>query len=306
MTDDRGAAGSDTEAAAGRDGGRSAAPVASLSEALAAAAASDSLLVALDFDGTLAPFTENPEDSRPLPAAQRALDALVALPRTTVAVVSGRPLDFLRTVVDPRRRMVLSGSHGAEVDLGPTSGGAGDAEIELSAPQRELLDRAVAATRRLVSRHPGSHAELKPAGVAFHTRPLRDPVEAERALAEMTEEYSRLPGLRITPGEHVVECSVLSATKGDGLAVIRSAVQPDATVFAGDDVTDEDALAVLGARDVGIKVGPKDTAAPWRVVDPEALATALARLACERSRVLGARSGTGPAGVADDGATDTP
>ncbi|RLZ03755.1 trehalose-phosphatase, partial [Kocuria tytonicola] len=304
MADARGVTGSAAEVAAARR--RGPAPDDSLSQALAAAAASDCLLVALDFDGTLAPFTQDPADSRPLPAAQQALDALVALPRTTVAVVSGRPLDFLRTVVDPQRRMVLSGSHGAEVDLGPTAQGHGGSGIELSAPQRELLDRAVVATRRLVSRHPGSHTELKPAGVAFHTRPLRDPVEAERALAEMAQEYSRLPGLRVTPGEHVLECSVLSATKGDGLAAIRSAVCPDATVFAGDDVTDEDALAVLGPRDVGIKVGPKDTVAPWRVADPEALATALGRLARERSRLFGSRPGTGPAGVAGGGSTGTP
>ena len=66
-------------------------------DALDAAAEAESLLVALDFDGTLAPFTERPEDSRPLPAARDALDALARLPRTTVAVISGRPLDFLRT-----------------------------------------------------------------------------------------------------------------------------------------------------------------------------------------------------------------
>ena len=305
MTDARGAARSDVGVAPARDGGRCAAPGNALSEALAAAAASERLLVALDFDGTLAPFTEDPADSRPLPAAEQALDALVALPRTTVAVVSGRPLDFLRTVVDPQHRMVLSGSHGAEVDLGPAAQGHGGSGIELSTPQRELLERAVAATRRLVARHPGSHTELKPAGVAFHTRPLRDPVEAEQALAEMTEEYSRLPGLRVTPGEHVVECSVLSATKGDGLSAIRSAVHPDTTVFAGDDVTDEDALAVLGPRDVGIKVGPKDTVAPWRVAGPEALATALGRLAHERSRLLGVHPGTGPAGTAGGGSTGT-
>ena len=84
-----------------------------LQDALDRAAAAPRLLVALDFDGTLAPFTEDPADSRPLPAAREALDALAQLPHTTVAVISGRPLEFLRTVVDPDSRMVLSGSHGS-------------------------------------------------------------------------------------------------------------------------------------------------------------------------------------------------
>ena len=272
-----------------------------LARALAEAAASDSLLVALDFDGTLAPFTEDPADSRPLPAAQRALDALADLPRTAVAVISGRPLDFLRTVVDPRRRMVLSGSHGAEVDLTAVRAPERVTDICLTAEQRELLARAVAATQDLVVRYPGAREELKPAGVAFHTRPIEDPATAQRALNDMSAVYSRIPGLRVTPGQQVVECSVLTATKGDGLTAIRAALRPDATVFAGDDVTDEDALAVLGPRDVGIKVGRTESVAPWRVADPEALTVALGRLVRERSRTLGVLQCDAAAGAGDGG-----
>ncbi|CAL8896713.1 trehalose 6-phosphate phosphatase [Kocuria varians] len=254
-----------------------------LGDALARAAQADELLVALDFDGTLAPFTSDPADTRPLPAAQQALDALAALPHTTVAVISGRPLEFLRTVVDPQGRMVLSGSHGAEVDLSAAQGSGATTPIELTSTQTDLLERAVDATFALVERYPGAHAELKPAGVAFHARPIEDPAVAERALEEMTAVYSAMPGLRLTPGQLVVECSVLGATKGDGLTTITAALHPDATVFAGDDVTDEDALAVLGPQDVGIKVGEKDSVARWRVADPEALAALLTRLAQRRT-----------------------
>ena len=255
-------------------------------DALAAAATAGSVLLALDFDGTLAPFTEDPADSRPLPAAREALDALTGLPRTTVAIISGRPLDFLHAVVDPRRRMVLSGSHGAEVDLSAAPGSAADTEIELTEDQLALLDRAIDATHGVVQRYPGSRAELKPAGVCLHTRPIDDPAAAGRALAEMTEAYAAIPGLRLTPGQQVIECSVLSATKGDGLTAIRGAVHPDVTVFAGDDDTDEDAMAILGPHDVGIKVGTKDSTAPWRVADPEALARLLTDFARQRARAV--------------------
>ncbi|WP_312797051.1 trehalose-phosphatase [Kocuria sp.] len=258
----------------------------SLADALATAATADTMLLALDFDGTLAPFTEDPADSRPLPAARDALDALAGLPRTTVAIISGRPLEFLRTVVDPRRRMVLSGSHGAELDLGAAPGFGADTEIELTEDQLALLDRAIDATYGFVQRYPGSRAELKPAGVAFHTRPMEDPDTARRALDEMTEAYAAMPGLRLTPGQQVIECSVLSATKGDGLTAIRGAVHPQVTVFAGDDDTDEDAMAILGAHDVGIKVGTKDSAAPWRVADPDELTRLLTEFARQRARAV--------------------
>lgn len=256
-----------------------------LSDALARAAEAESLLIALDFDGTLAPFTEDPSDSRPLPEARAALDALAVLPRTTVAIISGRPLQFLRDVVDPARHMVLSGSHGAEMDLSALPDRPEDAEhdVALTSDQQTLLNRAVAATEDMVSRYPGSRAELKPAGVCFHTRPMRDSAAAERALDEMTRTYSDLEGLRITPGQQVVECSVLSATKGDGLRLIKAATTPEVTVFAGDDVTDEDAMELLTGQDVGIKVGEKETVAAQRVSGPQDLAGLLGVFAHQRA-----------------------
>ncbi|GAA2121479.1 trehalose-phosphatase [Kocuria atrinae] len=259
-----------------------------VSDALARAAGAEHLLIAFDFDGTLAPFTEDPADSRPLPEARAALDALAVLPRTTVAIISGRPLEFLRDVVDPDRHMVLSGSHGAEMDLSALPDLPEDAEhdINLTAEQLALLDRAVDATEDMVSRYPGSRAELKPAGVCFHTRPIKDAGVSERALHEMTRAYSALDGLRITPGQQVVECSVLSATKGDGLRIIKTAASPDVTVFAGDDVTDEDAMELLTGQDLGIKVGDKETVAAQRVSGPQELADLLGVFADQRARAV--------------------
>nr|AIA90541.1 CAZy families GH15 protein [uncultured Actinosynnema sp.] len=61
------------------------------------------LLVALDFDGTVAPFTDNPADSRSLADAHLAVIRLWQLRQTTVAYVSGRALDSLRAVADAPR-----------------------------------------------------------------------------------------------------------------------------------------------------------------------------------------------------------
>lgn len=259
-----------------------------LHEALARAAREERLLLALDFDGTLAPFTEDPADSRPLPTARQALDELAELPRTTVAIISGRPLEFLRSVVDPQRRMVLSGSHGAEMDLSalPDLPEDADHHIELTREQLTLLERAVTAAEKLAAKYPGSRVELKPAGVCFHTRPIADPQAADRAQEEMTRVFSGMSGLRITPGQQVVECSVLSATKGDGLRTIQAAASPDVTVFAGDDVTDEDAMELLTSRDVGIKVGDKESIAAHRVDGPEELAELLGVLAHRRAQSM--------------------
>ncbi|MFI7584514.1 trehalose-phosphatase [Kocuria sp. M1N1S27] len=250
-----------------------------LEDDLARAAEAEVLLVALDFDGTLAPFTEDPEDSRALPEAQSALEELLALEHTYVAVVSGRPLRFLRAVVDPAGRMLLSGSHGAELHLDALGEAAADTELQLSPAQQELLGRATALVEAQVARYPGAQLERKPTGAAFHTRTMTDQSLCARAEEEMIGEFERLDGLKITPGQHVVESSVHSATKGEGITAFMRATGADVTLFAGDDVTDENAMRELGPADLGIKVGTGQSVAAHRVGSPAELAAALNRLA---------------------------
>jgi trehalose 6-phosphate phosphatase len=99
-----------------------------------------------------------------------------------------------------------------------------------------------------------------------------------RAEQEMVEQFEQLEGLKITPGQHVVESSVHSATKGEGITAFMQATGADVTLFAGDDVTDENAMRELGPADLGIKVGTGQSVAAHRVASPEDLAAALIRL----------------------------
>ncbi|MGH8991943.1 MAG: trehalose-phosphatase, partial [Acidimicrobiia bacterium] len=57
-------------------------------------------MVVVDFDGTLAPIVDDPAQARPLPGAVSALGRL-AVRLARVAVVSGRPVDFLRRYLPP-------------------------------------------------------------------------------------------------------------------------------------------------------------------------------------------------------------
>ena len=65
---------------------------------------------------------------------------------------------------------------------------------------------------------------------------------------------------------------------------LRERTGATATLFIGDDVTDEDAFARLGAGDVGVKVGEGATAAEYRVEDPESVARLLTAFAHSRER----------------------
>lgn len=244
-------------------------------ELAALAAAPGRLLVALDFDGTLAPFVDSPNDARAIPQAQRALDDLRAAPDLDLALVSGRALDSLLIVADPHPELHLIGSHGAEHRY------AGQEIVRVGgAGQRlpELAERVARATTRL----PAVRLEAKPAGFALHTRGGGPAARAE-AEAILREELRGAPSAwTVRLGKDVVEVGLHAVTKGTALVELRRVTGARHVLFAGDDVTDEDAFAVLGADDLGIKIGPGETAARLRLADPEELAETLRNFAAAR------------------------
>lgn len=252
-------------------------PTPAVEDELQRVASADNLLVAMDFDGTLAPFTTDPEEARALPLSKTALESLAELPGTSVALISGRPLSFLRDVADPEHKMLLSGSHGGEFDF--SAAGEESPTLQLTDAQKKALEDATAAVEELVRKHPGSEIEHKPAGVGFHTRTMDDDVAAQTAEADAVQALKRISGVKLTPGQYVVECAVLEVNKGDAMKIFRDFTEADTTIFAGDDLTDEHALNALGAEDLGIKVGRAESIARVRVTGPEAMSHALARLA---------------------------
>ncbi|WP_349270638.1 trehalose 6-phosphate phosphatase [Mycolicibacterium parafortuitum] len=240
-----------------------------LESALAVAARTARLLVASDFDGTLAPIVNNPEDARPLPAAAEALVDLAALPATESALISGRALATLRELSSAPSAVHLVGSHGAEFE----SGFSRDIDRDLLAVITDAL-RAIAADK------PGVAVETKPASVALHVRNA-SPSDGEAALAAAWDASSAWDA-HITTGKAVLEFAVVSTDKGEALDILRGEFDATAVVFFGDDVTDEKAFVRLRDSDVGVKVGPGETAARYRVDSPADVATAVRFLADAR------------------------
>lgn len=238
------------------------------------------LLVALDFDGTLAPTVDSPEDARALPAASAAIARLSAAKDTTLALISGRALASLRHVSAAPDNALLIGSHGSE--FAPVGASAAPAAEPLDQAERARLDELSRILTGVVASVNRAWLEEKPAGFALHTR-LATPEDAQRAQLLAREGTQPLDGLTIRDGKDVLEFSVRSATKGDAIELLRRTARPTATFFAGDDTTDEDAFALLSADDVGVKVGRGATAAGFRVDDPEQLAEVLGLLAELRS-----------------------
>ncbi len=229
------------------------------------------LLVASDYDGTLAALVDDPALAGPHRESIVALERLAALPRTSVAVVSGRSLADLARLSGLSSTVHMVGSHGREFD----SSFASSIAPELLA-LRDELERQVAA---IVAGAPGTLLERKPASVAFHYRNAA-PAVAERALAEVRAAPAAHPEVHVKHGKQVVELALVATDKGVALERLRAQVGATATLFIGDDITDEDAFATLRGPDLAVKVGPGDSIAPHRVESPEQVAFLLARL-CE-------------------------
>jgi trehalose 6-phosphate phosphatase len=247
--------------------------VSELEAAVQALASVPRLLVALDFDGVLAPIVDVPSEARPLPASAAALGALATLPDTVVVLLSGRGLADLAAVSGFGSPIRMVGSHGGEFD---------DGAAVLDDAQRERLAALTAELEELVDGAPGVVLEHKPAGVAVHVRNA-PPEVGRRVLDAVSAGPATRDGVDATPGKAVLDLSVLRTDKGSALDVMRERVKADAVLFAGDDVTDETAFARLRPGDVGVKVGPGATAAQHRVDEPADVAALLKRLLAART-----------------------
>ncbi|MGI9602145.1 MAG: trehalose-phosphatase [Acidimicrobiales bacterium] len=245
-----------------------------VSDALRALARTPVLLVACDYDGTLAPIVDNPDEAFPHRESIAALRALAAFPDTHVAVVSGRSLRDLAALSRLPAEIHLVGSHGSEFDAGFLK--------ELDPTQLELRQVITQELETIAAGAPGCHVEKKPASVALHYR-LADPAVADSVIEAILSGPGSRAGVQVKNGKKVVELAVIETNKGVALETLRRQVGAEAVLFVGDDVTDEDAFERLRGPDVGIKIGPGITAAELRLDDTEDASRALALL-CERRR----------------------
>jgi trehalose-phosphatase len=224
------------------------------------------LLVASDFDGTLAEIVEDPDLATPLARSKAALEALAAMDGTTVAVISGRRrADLVERFDDPR--FILIGEHGA--DHGDGTG----PESPVLAAARQLVDSVAQST-------PGSKVEHKTRSVGFHYRLVTD---ADAVVEDLRRRAATIDGLKLVDGKKIVELTDSSVDKGVALRELKRETGADRVLFMGDDVTDETAFAALEPGDLGVHVGLGPSLATVTVPDPSTLADLIETLVALRS-----------------------
>ncbi|MEG9227092.1 trehalose-phosphatase [Aeromicrobium sp. Sec7.5] len=208
------------------------------------------VLIALDFDGTLAPIVVDPTAAGVHPRSLAALDRLG--PRLGgLAIITGRPVAQVRQLGDldahpGLRDLVVRGQYGAE-RWSPASG------VVEGADRHEVVDRLVADLPALLEAWgaPGALVEDKGLAVAVHTRGLS--ADVATAVLDPLRDLARTLELTFEPGRQVYELRSASITKGDALLDVVAGLAVHTVVFAGDDLGDlpaYDAVDDLASRGV--------------------------------------------------------
>jgi len=202
-------------------------------------------LVALDFDGTLAPIVPRPEDARPSQAVSARLAQLAGL--LPVAIVTGRRVADVRSRLGFEPRFIV-GNHGAEDEgLVPD-----EAALAVMADLRARM-----AAQGPALQAAGVTVEDKGASVALHYRLSRTREAALQAIAALLAE--RDEALRVFGGKLVVNVAPRHAP--DKAQAVRSLMQRAGTtalVYAGDDVNDEPVFEAVQPGWLTVRVGRDD------------------------------------------------
>lgn len=199
--------------------------------------ATSNVLVAFDYDGTLAPISSNPDRAHMRARTRRLLGAVAD--RYPCIVISGRARSDLAKWLSGVPVWHLSGNHGLE----PWAEDAAYA-ARVKRWERQLAHR--------LEGHAGVTIENKTYSLTVHYRHAHP---RRPALLAVQSAVRNLRGARLIRGKEAV--SVLprdSVHKGDALHRARRLLHCDLAIFVGDDETDEDAFggsstaAVLGVR----------------------------------------------------------
>jgi trehalose 6-phosphate phosphatase len=236
--------------------------------------ARSNVLLAFDFDGTLAKVVADPEKASMRPRTARLLGRVALL--HPCVVISGRArADVGRRLKDVPIRAVV-GNHGAEPWQGSRS-------LAWRVRRwKNLLAQRLAGAR-------GVRIEDKVYSLAVHYRGAPDRAKARRAIAEAAAE---LAGARLVHGVCTVNVLGRKAPhKGEALERQRRRLGCEFAIYVGDDETDEDAFASSRrGRLLGIRVGASETSrAAYFLRSQRDVDSLLAILAAASRSLRGAR-----------------
>jgi trehalose 6-phosphate phosphatase len=212
--------------------------------------------VFLDYDGTLTPIVDRPEDAIISESMREAVRGLAG--RCPVCVVSGRDRRVVQELMGVDD-LIVAGSHGFDI----WSPAGGEIQREEGAGFADLLEEVDERLHREMGPIEGALIEPKKTSVAAHYR-LVSEEERPRIKGIVDAVLEEHPGeLKVTPGKMVYEIQPnVEWDKGKAVLYLLEALGLDGDdvvpMYLGDDITDENAFEALATRGIGVFVGRAD------------------------------------------------
>lgn len=225
----------------------------------------DVLLFVASFDGALAEYQDDPARVRVTPARLALLNRLQRLPGVVVAVISGRPLNDLRSRIPLDEDAYYIGLHGLEI--------AGPQFVqscrEAMHPYRDCMLDVALRLDDVISDVPGVRVEYKGPIVALHTREAAPEhvVWSRFQLLSAAADLVNAESVRALRGHDVLELLPnVDCSRAEALRTVRRCVEAHHrrvafTVYIGEDIVDDDALSAIGERGVAAVIGRRTHAA---------------------------------------------
>ncbi|ROT75321.1 trehalose-6-phosphate synthase [Penaeus vannamei] len=238
---------------------------------------SSRLALILDYDGTLAPIAPHPDLAQMPEETRRVLERLAHMPDVNVAILSGRSMQNVKAMIGIEG-ITYAGCHGFEI-LHPDGTLfmhpiPHEYEVQLEQLKKQLEEEVC---------KDGAWLEQKVSGITFHYREV--PEDKQQAIMSRAHELFRANGVKVyqSPMAYETRPPVTWDNGRAAIYLLRTLFGLDwcdrvSTIFAGDDISDEDAMRALQGMAVTFRVTTSPnlrTAATYRLPNTDAVLTML-------------------------------
>ncbi len=230
----------------------------------------ESIILFLDYDGTLAPFTENPDHATPLTGIIETIAKINKSKNVYITIISGRTLSSLDNLINiPDLNYV--GTHGLEYRFAKKDNKISESDKLESTDEKiknplnnilestnDVLPKIRSYFEYLKNNHHGVEYEDKKYTLTLHHSPS---YQIGRVI-EYLKSTIKNTKLEIIKGRNIIEVRPSGWDKGKAVQFIlnnilnkeiKQSEKDYLTIYIGDDTTDEDAFNVLSGINVYVK-----------------------------------------------------
>lgn len=220
-------------------------------------------IIFLDYDGTLMPFNENPDDCNPDAELSQILHQLAV--KAKLVVISGRKAATLEEWLD-EFNIDLIAEHGIKTKRAGAKWEV-NGDLQDDGWKKEARD----ILEFYIQRTPGSFLEEKEHTLVWHYRKVEKGLGDLRSseLSSHLKHFMTNKGLDVIEGDHVVEVKPSVINKGKAALERLKGEKTDFVMAFGDDRTDEDTFEALPDSALTVKVGSGFSYAKFAVENNE-------------------------------------